>query len=102
MSGADERGRRRNSAPTALPTGPAAEVKLITTAQAAELVGIRPATWRYYLARRRRDGKGQIPEPVEYHGATAMYDERAVLAWQANRPGRGARTDLAPGTPPAG
>ncbi|MFS0703248.1 helix-turn-helix transcriptional regulator [Cellulomonas sp. 179-A 9B4 NHS] len=72
--------------------------RLITTEQAAALVGVSPSTWRAYLARRRQHGKGTIPEPVEYHGRTAMYDEDAVRAWHATRPGRGARTDLAEGS----
>lgn len=67
-------------------------LKLITSAQAAEIHGIEPSTWRYYQARRRKHGKGTIPLPVEYHGRTAMYDEDEVRTW--HRPGRGTRTDL--------
>lgn len=67
---------------------------LITTEQAAQLAGITPATWRYYLSRRRNLSRGEIPLPVEHHGRTAMYDRAAVIAWTQNRPGRGSRTDL--------
>lgn len=67
---------------------------LITTEQAAQLAGITPSTWRYYLSRRRSLGRGEIPLPAEYHGRTAMYERAAVVAWTHNRPGRGARSDL--------
>lgn len=62
-----------------------------TTAQVAEYCGVRPSTYRDYVS----DGRapGPLPERDLKTGAK-LYDADAVKAWHANRPGRGARTDL--------
>jgi hypothetical protein len=65
--------------------------ELWTTDQAAEHCGVKPSTWRYYRTRLN------APAPVSSQpgrGGQDLYDADAVREWQANRAGRGARTDL--------
>lgn len=65
--------------------------ELWTTAQAAEHCGVKPKTYDYY---RKRLG---APNPVRREpgrGGQDLYDPSEVRTWQANRAGRGTRTDL--------
>lgn len=57
--------------------------RLISTAQAARIWGVKPVTYRVYISR------GYAPEPVGWD----MHDERAVREARKLRPGRGTRTD---------
>jgi hypothetical protein len=64
---------------------------LWTTAQAAEYCGVKPVTYGYYRT------KLGAPDPVSRQPGRKgqdLYDPEAVRAWQANRTGQGARTDL--------
>ena len=54
-------------------------MELLTTAQIAELLNIKPATTRARLA------KLGI-RPTEFHGATAMYDSSVVESVRNVRP----------------
>lgn len=58
--------------------------------QICEQYGIKPATWRAYVAR------GQAPQPQGFDPDTGRRDwsAEAVAQWAATRPGSGARTDL--------
>lgn len=61
---------------------------------AAAHVGLRPTTWRPYVKR------GQAPQPyrreISASGhALPVWHASDLDRWMANRPGRGARTDLA-------
>ena len=64
-------------------------MELISTAEAAALAGVRPGTCRDYVS------KGLAPQPI----VRGFYDRAEVEEWLANRPGRGARTDLQPDPP---
>lgn len=55
----------------------------LTAAEAAELVGIAPSTWRSYVAR------GSAPRPERSIGPLNLWRREAVEAWQRTRPGRG-------------
>lgn len=55
--------------------------------QCADAWGVKPATWRSYVAR------GQAPQPSRRVGATPVWDPAVVMNWP--RPGQGARTDRA-------
>jgi len=58
----------------------------ITTAEAAEIAGITPATLRRYSS--AAGGRGPYaPRPVR----VGTYSRRQIKHWLANRPGRGAR-----------
>ncbi len=59
----------------------------LTTSQAAALAGIRPDTLRHYAT------KGLAPAPRRF-GGSLVWHESEIRRWLANRPGRGARTDL--------
>ena len=66
--------------------GPAEVAAYVTR----ELGGdIAPATVRQYAS------KGMMPEPDVRIGPNAGWSEDTIATWWANRPGRGARTDLA-------
>lgn len=58
-------------------------------AEVAARFGLAPATIRDYAS------KGRMPEPDVRVGPVAGWTEATVDEWWANRPGRGARTDLA-------
>lgn len=49
---------------------------------------IKASTWRSYVAR------DQAPKPVRYQGREPLYAAEEIENWIAERPGRGARTDL--------
>lgn len=67
--------------------------ELWTTTQAAEHCGVRPNTFRDY--RQRLDPPPPAPVSSEPgRGGQDLYDAEAVRRWHAERPGRGARTDL--------
>lgn len=65
--------------------------RLILSAEAAELAGIAPSTWRAYVAR------GQAPAPRRHVGSTPQWDYDLVQRWVDSRPGPGARTDTKAG-----
>ena len=70
------------------PPGPDAAIDpWLTTAEAAALAGVRPDTLRHYAR------SGHAPTPRQF-GRALMWHKPTVLAWLAERPGRGARTDL--------
>lgn len=54
--------------------------------QCADAWGVKPATWRSYVARR------QAPQPSRHVGSTPVWDAAMVKSWP--RPGQGARSDL--------
>lgn len=61
----------------------------LTVAEAAARVGIKPVTWRGYVH------AGQAPQKDgEYDKRTPWWYASTVDAWNASRPGRGARTEL--------
>jgi hypothetical protein len=62
-----------------------------TTGQVADYLGINPGTYRDYVV--RQGAPGPLRERDPDTGAK-LYDAAAVRAWHANRPGKGARTDL--------
>lgn len=64
-------------------------VQYLGPAEVAARVGLAPATVRAYA----RDG--MMPEPDVRIGPNAGWSEATIDQWWANRPGRGARTDLA-------
>ncbi|KIA59382.1 helix-turn-helix transcriptional regulator [Nocardia vulneris] len=49
---------------------------------------IGPGTFRSYAHR------GYAPAPVRHIGRTPVWDEAEIVAWIAERPGQGTRTDL--------
>lgn len=57
-----------------------------TVQQCADHTGVKPATWRSYVAR------GQAPQPARRVGATPVWDAAQIREWK--RPGQGKRTDL--------
>lgn len=62
-----------------------------TTRQAADYCGIEPDTYRAYVNR------GLAPPALHERDpdtGARMHDADAVRAWNASRPGQGARTDL--------
>ena len=59
----------------------------LTVAQVAEYLGLSVRTVETY----RNDGR--MPEPTMV-GRTPTWTREQIDQWQANRPGRGARTDL--------
>lgn len=61
---------------------------------AAAYVGLKPATWRPYVKR------GQAPPPDRREISTSghalpVWKKATLDAWKQQRPGQGARTDLA-------
>lgn len=58
--------------------------------ECADHVGVTPSTWSAYVAR------DQAPSPTKHVGRTPLWDADEVRDWNANRLGRGARTDLRP------
>lgn len=65
----------------------------LTTPQVAQKLGIKPRTWTGYKS---RPPKGNpVPEPDGHYGpATPWWWESTIDAWEAGRPGAGARTDI--------
>lgn len=63
-------------------------VQYLGPAEVAARFGLAASTIRQYAA------QGKMPEPDVRVGPTAGWSEATVDAWWANRPGRGARTDL--------
>ena len=61
---------------------------MLDNTEAASLAGVRPATWRKMVS------DGQAPAPDGRIGASPWWHESTITAWLADRPGRGARTDL--------
>lgn len=49
---------------------------------------IKPVTFHSYVNR------GHAPKPVEKIGSTPLWKRSDIADWAANRPGRGARTDI--------
>lgn len=60
---------------------------VLTVAQVAEYLGLSVRTVETYRA------DGRLPEPTMV-GRTPTWTREQIDQWQANRPGRGARTDL--------
>ena len=59
----------------------------LTTAQASELAGITPASFRREMNRERAKGRDyQRPGP---DARTPLWDEAGLRAWIAGRPGSG-------------
>jgi hypothetical protein len=56
---------------------------LVTSAGAAELLGIQPDTWRAYV------GRGQAPPPDVQLGRVPLWRVDTVTAWHESRPGPG-------------
>lgn len=57
----------------------------ILRSQAAQIAGISPDTFSAYVTR------GQAPGPVAHVGATPLWDEAQIRAWNQERPGRPGR-----------
>lgn len=66
--------------------GPAEVAAYLRREHGAEIEG---STIRQYAV------KGRMPKPDVRIGPNAGWSEATIAAWWANRPGRGARTDLA-------
>ena len=64
--------------------------KKLTAAMAAAMVGVKPNTWRAYVAR----GHAPAPDGREELSQHPFWLESTVREWEANRPGPGARTDI--------
>jgi hypothetical protein len=56
---------------------------VLTVADAAELVKVKPASWRHYVA------VGRAPAPDGHLGRTPWWRRETVEQWQASRPGQG-------------
>jgi len=66
--------------------------ELWTTSQCAEHCGrVKPSTYRYYV--KVLDAPGAVARQPG-RGGENLHDAAAVREWQANRAGRGRRTDL--------
>jgi hypothetical protein len=65
-------------------------VKKLGNIGAAARAGVKPGTWRSYVAR------GQAPEPDGYEevSGTPWWWPTTIDFWLVNRPGPGTRTDL--------
>ena len=69
--------------------------ELLTAQQCVELIveesdsRMTVETWRAYAHR------GQAPAPTERVGRTPLWNRSEVREWARNRPGRGARLDIA-------
>lgn len=66
--------------------------ELWPTTRCAEYCGVKPGTWRYY--RSRLGAPAPVSRQTAAQGGEDLYDPQAVIEWQANRAGQGARTDL--------
>jgi hypothetical protein len=64
----------------------------LTAALAAELAGVKPNTWRAYVAR----GQAPSPDGREELSRHPYWLESTVRSWVRSRPGPGTRTDLTP------
>ncbi|MFD1145884.1 helix-turn-helix transcriptional regulator [Saccharothrix hoggarensis] len=58
-------------------------------AMVCDYLGIKGSTWRAYVA------NGDAPAPDEVRGGRNYWYPRTIRTWDDNRPGSGARTDLA-------
>jgi len=69
----------------------------------AEYLGISAATWRGYRSTSGGRRRKQAPEPdgtsIEGGHARPWWWETTISAWNADRPGKGTRTDLKPEAP---
>ncbi len=62
----------------------------LTTAQAAELAGITPASFKREMSRERERGRDyRMPESAWPDRRSPRWDEAAIRAWLASRPGPG-------------
>lgn len=63
----------------------------LSVAAAAKMAGLKTDTWRAYVTR------GQAPQPdgIDETFGRRYWRRSTVQTWVENRPGRGARTDLA-------
>ena len=52
---------------------------LLTVGDCAKLAGIKPATWRAYVAR------SQAPPPAQHISRTPLWDRAEVQHWADNR-----------------
>lgn len=64
-------------------------VEYMGPAEVAAYVGLAPMTIRDYAS------KGRMPKPDVRIGPVGGWSKETIDEWVANRPGRGARTDLA-------
>ncbi|WP_116115643.1 hypothetical protein [Austwickia chelonae] len=65
-------------------------MSLLTTAQVAELVGVKATSLRGLVSRLRQQGvELQAPKEQWPDKRTPMYDEAVVRAWMDARPGQG-------------
>jgi len=65
--------------------------KKLGIAQAAARLGVKPSTWRAYMAREQ----APAPDGREEISGTPWWWDSTIDAFGKARPGRGARTDLA-------
>lgn len=63
-------------------------MRYLSPAEAAKRVGITTDTFHSYRK------KGLVPDPDAMIGTVRGWLPETIDAWQKNRPGRGARTDL--------
>lgn len=69
--------------------------RLLTNQEVVDLIkeetgkSITVATFRSYVAR------GQAPAPVDRRANTPLFSRKQALEWMHNRPGSGARNDVA-------
>lgn len=54
---------------------------LMTAAEVAEMLRIKPRTWHSYVSR----GDAGAPQPVKHIGRTPVWDRAEIKAWQAGR-----------------
>jgi hypothetical protein len=62
----------------------------------AEVLGLAPATWRRYCSEsptRRRQAPPEDGRDADRGHSRPWWWESTITAWQADRPGPGARTD---------
>jgi predicted DNA-binding transcriptional regulator AlpA len=64
-------------------------IKYLSLSEVAALLGYSVNTMKAY----QRDGR--LPPPDASIGRTRGWHKETITKWQAGRPGRGARTDLA-------
>ena len=65
--------------------------KKLGAKDAAAMVGVKPNTWRAYVAREQ----APAPDGREEISGTPWWWESTVKRFRDSRPGQGARTDLA-------
>ena len=63
--------------------------RYLGAADIARILGVSAGTVRAYIA------QGRLPPPDAAIGTVRGWTRRTIDDWQRNRPGRGARTDLA-------